>query len=118
MAGRPERRGDGVVALIAVRVLRMESGAVVHRHGGPGRPVDAAPVWREIFWGEEGLGKLQCSWAARNGLYNVFIFWGELNVNDFLFLVLMTVIVTKFDKIPELNQSLESQTVEWRVQHI
>ena len=31
-----------------------------HRHGGPGRPVDAAPVWREIFWGEEGLGTFQC----------------------------------------------------------
>ena len=60
MAGRPERRGDGVVALIAVRVLRMESGAVVHRRGGSDRPVDAAPVWREIFWGEEGLGTFQC----------------------------------------------------------
>ena len=53
MAGRPERGGDGVVAL---RVVRMESGVVVHRRGGPDRPVDAVPVRREIFWEEEGLG--------------------------------------------------------------
>ena len=60
MAGRPERCGDGVVALVAHRVVRRESGVVVYRSGGPERRVDAAPVWREIFWGEEGLGKLQC----------------------------------------------------------
>ena len=60
MVGRPERCGDGVVASVAVRVVRMESGAVVHRRGGSDRPVDAAPVWREIFWGEEGLGTFQC----------------------------------------------------------
>jgi len=59
MAGRPERCSDGVVAPVAVRAFRMESGVVVHRRGGSDRPVDAAPVWREIFWGEEGLGKLQ-----------------------------------------------------------
>ena len=50
MAGRPERCGDGVVALVAVRVVRMESGVVVHRRGGSDRPVDAVPVRREIFW--------------------------------------------------------------------
>jgi hypothetical protein len=33
---------------------------VVHRRGGPDRPVDAAPVWREIYEGKEGLGKFQC----------------------------------------------------------
>ena len=60
MAGRPERGGDGVVALVAVRVVRMESGVVVHRRGGPDRPVDAVPVRREIFWGEKGLGTFQC----------------------------------------------------------
>ena len=50
MAGRPERGGDGVVALVAVRVVRMESGVVVHRRGGSDRPVDAVPIRREIFW--------------------------------------------------------------------
>jgi len=60
MAGRPERCGDGVVALVALRVVRMESGVVVYRRGGPDRPVDAAPVWHKIFWGEEGLGTFQC----------------------------------------------------------
>ena len=60
MAGRPERCGDGGVALVALRVVRMESGVVVHRRGGPDRPVDAAPVWREIYEGKEGLGKFQC----------------------------------------------------------
>ena len=60
MAGRPERCGDGVVALVAVRVVRMESGVVVHRCGGPDRSVDAVPVRREIFWEEEGLGTFQC----------------------------------------------------------
>ena len=60
MARRPERGGDGVVALVAVRVVRMESGVVVHRRGGPDRPVDAVPVRREIFWEEEGLGTFQC----------------------------------------------------------
>ena len=65
MVRRPERCGDDVVALIAVRVVRMESSVVVHRRGGPSRPVDAAPVWGEIVWGEEGLEKLQCCWAAR-----------------------------------------------------
>ena len=57
MAGRPERGGDGVVALVAVRAVRMESGVVVHRRGGPDRPVDTVPVRREIFWEEDGLGK-------------------------------------------------------------
>ena len=56
MAGRPERGGDGVVALVAVRVVRMESSVVVHRRGGPDWPVDAIPVRREIFREEEGLG--------------------------------------------------------------
>jgi len=60
MAGRPERGGDGFVALVAIRVVRMESGVVVHRRGGPDRPVDAVPVRREIFWKEEGLGTFQC----------------------------------------------------------
>lgn len=60
MAGRPERGGDGVVALVAIRVVGMESGVVVHRRGGPDRPVDEVPVWREISEGEEGLGKFQC----------------------------------------------------------
>ncbi len=60
MAGRPERGGDGVVALVAVRVVRMESGVVVHRRGGPDWPVDAVPVRREIFWEEEWLETFQC----------------------------------------------------------
>ena len=60
MAGRPERGGDGVVALVAIRVVGMESGVVVHRRGGPDRPVDAVPVRREIFWEEERLGTYQC----------------------------------------------------------
>ena len=49
MARRPERGGDGVVALVAVRVVRMESGVVVHSRGGPDRPVDAVTVWLEIY---------------------------------------------------------------------
>ena len=60
MAGRPERGSDGVVALVAVRVVRMESGVVVHRRGGPDRPVDAVPVRRKIFWEEDGLGTFRC----------------------------------------------------------
>ena len=60
MAGRLERGGDGVVALVAVRAVRMESGVVVHRRGGPDWPVDAVPVGCKIFWEEEGLGTFQC----------------------------------------------------------
>ena len=60
MARMPERGGDGFVALVAVRVVRMESGVVVHRSGGPDRPVDAVSVRRKIFWEEEGLGTFQC----------------------------------------------------------
>jgi hypothetical protein len=33
---------------------------VVHRRGGPDRPVDAVPVRRKIFWEEDGLGTFQC----------------------------------------------------------
>ena len=46
--------------LLLFAVVRMESGVVVHRRGGPDRPVDAVPVRREIFWGEKGLGTFQC----------------------------------------------------------
>ena len=48
MAGRPEWGGDGVDALVAIRVVRMENGVVVHRRGGPDRPVDAVSVRLEI----------------------------------------------------------------------
>jgi hypothetical protein len=33
---------------------------VVHRRGGPDRPVDAVPVRRKIFWEEDGLGTFRC----------------------------------------------------------
>ena len=48
------------------------------------------------------------------------IWYNVLAITDFLFLmfVTVTVIVTKFQKIPELSQSQVMQNVENRVLHI
>lgn len=82
MAGRPERRGDGVVALVALRVVRMESSAVVHRRGGPDRPVDAVTVWLEIFWGKEGLGTFQCGPETSHTSLSAVLFHGALRAHQ------------------------------------